>query len=197
MPEEQEQLLVPQETYLKSGIHIGTKFKTKYMEKFIYKTRPDGLNVLNLQVIDARLRIASQFISRFAPQDILLVSSRENAWKSVKAFSKYTGVSIFTGRYPPGTLTNPALKTFREAKLLIVTDAVPDKNAVTDAFTIGIPIVALCDTNNESNNLDLIVPCNNKGKKSIGLLFHILATEYLKLRGESVPECTVDEFTEQ
>ena len=52
----ENQLLVPQEDYLKSGIHIGTKFKTKYMEKFIYKTRPDGLSVLNLQQIDQRIK---------------------------------------------------------------------------------------------------------------------------------------------
>ena len=38
-----EELLVDNDTYLKAGIHIGTKFKTRFMENFIYKTRPDGL----------------------------------------------------------------------------------------------------------------------------------------------------------
>ena len=47
---------------LKAGIHIGTKFRTKYMDKFIYKTRPDGLSVLNLQKIDERLRLAANFL---------------------------------------------------------------------------------------------------------------------------------------
>ena len=50
MTKKEEKLLVAQDVYLKSGIHIGTKFKTKYMGKFIYKTRPDGLSVLNLQL---------------------------------------------------------------------------------------------------------------------------------------------------
>ncbi|GAI74588.1 unnamed protein product [marine sediment metagenome] len=73
---EKQQFLVPQDQYLKSGIHIGTKFKTKYMEQFIYKTRPDGLSILNLQKIDERIRIAASFLSQYAPEEILVVSRR-------------------------------------------------------------------------------------------------------------------------
>ena len=40
------------------------------------------------------------------------------------------------------------------------------------------------DTNNQANNLDLVVPCNNKGKKSLGLFFYILMREYLKSMGK-------------
>ena len=178
-----EQLLVPQDTYLKAGIHIGTKFRTKYMEQFIYKTRPDGLSVLNLSKIDERLKIAGSTLSQYEPKDILLVSRRENSWKAVKAFGKVTGIRGFAGRYPPGILTNPALKIYTEAKLIFVTDSWPDRNAINDAMKIGIPVVALCDTNNTSNNIDLVIPCNNKGKKSLGLLFWILAREYLVGRG--------------
>ncbi len=178
-----EQLLVPQDTYLKAGIHIGTKFRTKYMEQFIYKTRPDGLSVLNLSKIDERLKIAGSMLSQYEPKDILLVSRRENSWKAVKAFGKVTGIRVFAGRYPPGILTNPALKIYTEAKLIFVTDSWPDRNAINDAMKIGIPVVALCDTNNTSNNIDLVIPCNNKGKKSLGLLFWILAREYLVGRG--------------
>src|SRR3989344_8087364 len=171
---EETQLLVPQDMYLKSGIHIGTKFRTRYMEQFIYKTRPDGLSVLNLQKIDERIKVAASFLSQYSPQDILIVSRRENGWKSVKAFNKLTGIRVFAGRYPPGILTNPQLESYTEAKLILVTDSWPDRNAINDALKIGIPVIALGDTNNTSNNIDLIIPCNNKGKKSLGLLFWIL-----------------------
>ena len=201
MSTETNRLLVAQDVYLKSGIHIGTKFRTKYMDQFIYKTRPDGLSVLNLQKIDERIRVAAGLLGQFAPEDVLIVSRRENGWKAVRAFGKHTGVKVFAGRYPPGILTNPQLESYMEVKVILVTDSWPDKNAIKDAMQIGIPVVALCDTNNQANEIDLVVPCNNKGKKSLGLFFYILAREYLRQRGklgkEEEPVFVLDEFTEE
>lgn len=196
MASQEEQFLVPLEEYLKVGIHIGTKFRTKYMAPFIYKTRPDGLVVLNVQEIDKRIKLAASLISQYNPEDILVVCRRENGWKAVNLFSKLTGIKVFAGRYPPGILTNPNLKTFIETKLILVVDPWPDKNIVKDAIKIGIPVIALCDTNNETNNLDLVVPCNNKGKKSLGLIFWILAREYLKNKNKEMKE-KIEEFMEE
>lgn len=198
---EQRQFLVPQDQYLKSGIHIGTKFKTKYMEQFIYKTRPDGLSILNLSKIDERIRITASFLAQYAPEDILIVSRRENGWKPLKALGKSTGMKVITGRYPPGMLTNPSLEIYYEAKIMLATDSWPDRNAIIDGNKVGIPVLALCDTNNQSNNIDLVIPCNNKGKKSLGLFFYILAKEYLKNRGiiktDSDFKETIEDFTEE
>ena len=196
MVNKEQQFLVPLDEYLKVGIHIGTKFKTKYMAPFIYKTRPDGLVVLNVQEIDKRIKLAANLISQYNPEDILVVCRRENGWKSISLFSKLTGIKIFAGRYPPGILTNPNLKTFMETKLILVVDPWPDKNIVRDAIKIGIPVIALCDTNNETNNLDLVVPCNNKGKKSLGLIFWILAREYLNAKNKEMKE-KIEDFMDE
>ena len=195
----EEQLLVPIENYLKAGIHIGTKFKTKYMADFIYKTRPDGLFVLNLQKIDQRLGLAAKFLARFDPEDILVVSRRENGWRPIKLFGKLTGAKVFAGRYPPGILTNPQLDNFIEAKVVFAVDAWPDRNVIKDALKMGIPVVALCDTNNQANNIDFVVPCNNKGKKSLGLIMYVLAREFLNAKGllEKDLEYGPDDFCEQ
>lgn len=188
----EESFLVPRDAYLKSGIHIGTKFRTAYMDQFIYKTRPDGLSVLNLQKIDERLRVAVSFLAQYNVEDILVVCRRENGWKAVELFGKLTGIRAFAGRYPPGILTNPNLEEYTEARIVFVVDAWPDRNAVLDAVKVGIPVIALCDTNNQSNFIDFVVPCNNKGKKSLGLLFYILTKEFLKSKGKLK---TDEEFT--
>jgi small subunit ribosomal protein S2 len=80
-------------------------------------------------------------------------------------------------------MTNNELKDFIEAKVMVVTDAWPDKNAIADAIRIGMPVIGLCDTNNQANGIDLVVPCNNKGKKSLGLLYWLIAKHYLLGRG--------------
>jgi len=94
-------------------------------------------------------------------------------------------------------MTNPQLKNFTEAKVMLVTDAWPDRNAVQDAIKIGIPVVALCDTNNQANNIDLVVPCNNKGKKSLGLFFYILTKLYMEKRGMGELSASIEDFTEE
>jgi small subunit ribosomal protein S2 len=108
---------------------------------------------------------------------------------------------VVAGRYPPGMLTNPALEIYRESKVVMVTDAWPDRNAILDANQVGVPVVALCDTNNQSNNIDLVIPCNNKGRKSLGLLFYIIAREYLKATGkiskDSEFTATPEDFTDE
>ena len=201
MAEQTEDLLIDTNEYLKSGIHIGTKFRTKYMANFIYKTRPDGLSVLNLKKIDERIRMAANMLSAYEPQDIMIISRRENGWKGLKLLNKLTGIQIIPGRYPPGIFTNPNLETFTQPKIVFVCDPWPDKNAVEDSAKVGIPLIALCDTNNQSNKIDLVIPCNNKGKKSVGIVFYLIAREYLRKRGvlkseETIKE-TIDDFTEE
>ena len=195
-----ENFLVPTETYLKSGIHIGTKFKTEHMAPFIYKTRSDGLSVLNIQKVDERIREAAALLSSYDPKDILVVCRRENGWKPVQLLTKLTGIRSFAGRYPPGILTNVRLEDFTEAKIVLAVDVWPDRNAIEDAIRVGIPVIGLCDTNNLCNNVDLVVPCNNKGRKSLGLLFYLLVREYMLKRGMIKDEkeigATLEDFTE-
>ncbi len=188
----QETKLVPTEVYLKAGIHVGTKFKTKDMKPYIYKTRPDGLAVLNVELIDQRMEEAFKMLAEYNEDDIIVVCRRENGWKPLHLFKQATQIRGFPGRYPPGILTNTNLENFIEAKVMIVVDPWADKNAIDDALKMGIKIIALCDTNNQCNGIDYVLPCNNKGRKSLGLFFYLFAREYLKAKGKLTDEAAFE-----
>lgn len=177
------ELLIPNEEFLKYGVHIGTKFKTKAMSEYIYMTKPNGLSVMNIPKINEKIIVAANMLSNYEPSDILFVSRRENGWRAVTRSAKILGTKSITGRYPPGLLTNASLEDYTEAKIIVAVDPWPDTNVIKDAQKIGIPVISMCDTNNLTKNVDLVIPGNNKGKKSIGLVFYLLVRSYLKNKG--------------
>ena len=177
-------LLVAEDTYLTSGVHIGTQQKSADMKDFIYKVRQDGLYVLDVKKTDERIRAAAAFLSRYDPRRVLVVSARQYGQKPAREFSKAIGAPAFAGRFVPGTLTNPANPNFIEPEVLVVTDPSADKQALNEALNLGIPIVALCDANNETRNVDLVIPTNNKGRRALACIYWLLSREVLVARGD-------------
>ncbi len=185
--------LIPVDEYLTAGVHIGTQQKTKDMEKFIYLVRTDGLYILDVQATDQRIRAAAKFISRYEPSKILVVSARQYGQRPTEMFAKALGARAILGRFIPGTLTNPAYQNYTESDALIVIDPIGDAQAVTEAMSVGTPIVGMCDTNNMTANIDLIIPTNNKGRKALAIVYWLLAKETLKEKG--VPfDYSVEDF---
>jgi len=177
------ELLVPEDVYLTSGVHIGTQQKSADMKKFIFKVRSDGLYVMDVKQTDARIRAVAKFLARFPADHILVSSARQYGQKPAKIFAKTIGTKVFAGRFVPGTMTNPALPEYLEPEVLLVTDPAADQQAVAEAMNIGIPIVALCDANNETRNVDLVIPTNNKGRRALACVYWLLTREVLKEKG--------------
>lgn len=195
-----EKTLVPVEDYLTAGIHIGTKYKNGYTDKFIHRSRADGLKILNTEDVDARLKVLINFLSKYEPSEFAIMGRRDNSKKPLQLFSKLIGCDVFTGRYLPGKLTNAELEDYKEYKVVIVCDPLTDKNILNEAFEQGIVTVGFCDTNNRTNKLDLVIPINNKGKKSLGLAFFLLAKHYLVNKGiikEKEFTYTLDDFSDE
>jgi small subunit ribosomal protein S2 len=192
-----EELLTTLDDYLAAGIHIGTQQKNADMRPYIYRVRADGLYVLDVKKADERIRAAAKFLANFPPEKILVVSRRQYGQKPVEDFAKLVGAIAIVGRFIPGTLTNPNLDNFIEPEVLVVTDPRGDEQALREASKIGIPVVALCDTDNSSSGVDLVIPTNNKGKKALTIIYWLLARETLremkKLPEEFVP---LEEFGE-
>lgn len=190
MPEE---LLISKQEYLSSGIHIGMKSRTKNMKKFIYKVREDGLAVLNLKTLDVRISITVKFLVNM--KKILVIGRKLNSHKPIKKFCEIVGCDYVIGRFMPGTLTNPSYEKFLEPDIVVLTDPLSDRQALKEALDSRIPIIALCDTFNETRNIDLVIPCNNKGRKSLALIYLLLAREILKKRGDEEFNYKLEDFT--
>jgi small subunit ribosomal protein S2 len=180
----QQDLLVPEDTYLTSGVHIGTQQKSADMMQFVFKIRTDGLYVMDVRQTDQRIRVVSKFLARYPAEKILIVSARQYGQKPAKMFAKALGASIFAGRFVPGTMTNPNLPVYMEPEVLLVTDPAADQQALREALNIGVPIIGLCDANNETRNVDLVIPTNNKGRKALATIYWLLTRETLKARGD-------------
>ncbi|MBN1389688.1 MAG: 30S ribosomal protein S2 [Candidatus Thermoplasmatota archaeon] len=178
-----QDLLIDEDIYLTSGVHIGTQQKSADMKEFIFKVRSDGLYVLDIKKTNERIKIAANMISKYHPEEILIVSARQYGQKPVRMFSDIIGCNAFPGRFVPGTLTNPSLDLYVEPKILIVTDPAADQQALKEAVTSRIPVIGLCDANNETKYVDLVIPSNNKGRRSLAVVYWLLTREVLKTKG--------------
>ena len=178
--------LLPVEEYLAAGVHIGTQQKSKDMMKFIYRVRGDGLYILDIQATDERIKTAAKFLSQYEPSKILVVTSRQYGQYPAKKFADAIGGMSVIGRFIPGMLTNQrlhGLHKYIEPDVVVVTDPIGDAQTIAEAVQVGIPIVALCDTNNMTKYVDVVIPTNNKGRKALSVIYFLLTKELLRLRG--------------
>jgi len=194
----EEKLLLQQDTLLSAGIHIGTRMKTGDMEQFIYRVRPDGLFVLDVKKTDDRIRVTAKFLSRFEPSKIAAAAARLYAQEPVRKFCEAIGATPVIGRFIPGLLSNPIYPNRIEPEILIVSDPRADFQAVKEASSVGIPVIALCSTDNEFTGVDLVIPTNNKGRRALAVVYWLLARQVLRERGELPPDkdlpLTIEDF---
>jgi len=182
--EEKAGMPVKQEVFLESGVHIGTKIRTNDMREFIFKRRDDGLFILDLRKSAERLMTAAKLISKYKPEEVAVVASRIYSGSPASRFAKITGVNVIRGRFTPGTMTNMSYKGFTEPKLIIVCDPKGEKEALLESARNGVTAIGFCDSDNETKYVDLIVPLNNKGKRSLALAFYVLAREVSMSQGK-------------
>jgi small subunit ribosomal protein S2 len=185
-------LMVTEEVYMTSGVHIGTRQKTADIKSFIYKVRNDGLYIIDVKQTDKKIKSAAKLLAQYKPEKVLVVSVRQYGQKPVRKLGEFTGITVMDGRFRPGTLTNPNSKDFLEPEIIVLTDPLADMQALHEAENIGIPVVALCDTNNETKYVDIVIPTNNKGRRALALVYWLLAREINKAQAKIK---TDEEFT--
>ncbi len=184
----EEDLLLSQDTLLSAGIHIGTRMRTKDMNQFIYRVRPDGLFVLDVKKTDERIRITAKFLAQFEPSKVVAVAARLYGRAPVEKFCEAVGATPIIGRFIPGLLSNPLYPDRIEPSVIVVSDPKADVQAVKEASDVGIPVVALCSTDNDFSDVDLVIPTNNKGRRALAVVYWLLARQIMRERGEITPD---------
>ncbi|NIM44630.1 MAG: 30S ribosomal protein S2 [Nitrososphaeria archaeon] len=188
----EEKVDITPELLIKYRVNYGRRTKTTFSEKYIYKSHPRGFFLIDVTKSLERMRVAVKFLGRFPSDRVLICSAREYAEKGIKKMCELIGMVPITGRFLPGTLTNYVLREHREVSLVFVVDHAYDRQIVSEAAKMKIPIVSLCDTNSFPRYVDLTVPANNKGRTSLAVTFWCLTILYLRERGSLGEDEVVD-----
>ena len=188
---EKGRLLIPREKYLVAGAHIGMTSKVAAMKKFVYKVRPNGLAVLDISELDRRIGYAASLLAE--AKRPMVVCRKEIGWEAVKKFAEVTGAQAILGRFMPGSLTNPSYEHYSEPDVILIIDPIADKQAILEAANARVPIIGLADTSHDPTFIDLVLPCNNKGKKSLALIFWGLANSLLENQDKKL-EAKMEDF---
>jgi len=168
-----------------AGVHMGTRNLVSAMKDYVYRRQQDGVYVINLERTWQKLVLAARIIVAVEnPQDVVVLSGREQGQRPALKFATYTGCKALPGRFTPGTFTNQIQKQFVEPRLLIITDPLEDSQALREAAYVNIPVIAFCSTDCNLDFVDCCIPASNKGKLQLGLLYWLLYREVKRLRGE-------------
>jgi small subunit ribosomal protein S2 len=196
-----EKMVIPQlseKALLATGIRIGTQVRTKTMEQFTTRPRPDGLHLIDYSKTLHRIDVAGKFIAFSGAANTVVYASKDYGRVPVEKFCEVTGAIAVTGRFMPGTFTNPLFPGHLDAELVVVADPASDTQALIEAAKMGIPVVAICDTDNITDDIDVVIPGNNRGRKALAAIFWLLARSVQTNSGiqsaDQQMKYTIDDF---
>ncbi len=163
--EKAKKFLAAQKLQNKKALFVGTKPQIALVlqkqldkKKFFYvdqKWQPGLLT--NFKEIRRRIDYYSNLKSQFENGEINRYTKKEIAQKRKeleKLSALYHGVEEMRQK--------PAV--------VIVLDAVGDRLAINEATKAKVPVIAVCDSDANPDNIDIVIPGNDDSMKSIGFL---------------------------
>jgi small subunit ribosomal protein SAe len=155
------------------------------MKKYVYSVRPNGIAIFDVNKIYEKIQVAARIIASVDPDSVISVSSKPAGQRAVYKFGHFTKTQTVTGRWSPGMLTNQTTKKFIEPRLLIVTDPRTDYNAILESSYVNIPVIAICNTDNNLRYVDCAIPCNNRSSRAIAMIWYLLTKAVLEVKKDT------------
>ena len=169
---------------LVAGCHFGGKKITKQMKKYVYTVRSDGIAIFDVKKMYEKIQVAARMIASVDPDSVISVSGKPAGQRAVYKFGHFTKTQTVTGRWSPGMLTNQTTKKFVEPRLLIVTDPRTDYNAILESSYVNVPVIAICNTDNNLKYVDCAIPCNNRSNRAIDMIWYLLTKAVLEVKNQ-------------
>jgi len=147
-------------------------------EEKVEEESKDGMPVKQELFLEAGVHIGTkmrtndmrEFIFKRRDDGLYILDLRKSADKIMEA-------AKFVAQFRPEEVT------VVEPKLIIVCDPKGERQAIKESKQTGAKVIGFCDSDNETRNIDLVVPVNNKGKRSLALVFYILTRELMMAQG--------------
>lgn len=157
---------------LEAGVHFGhqtSRFNPK-MAEYIHTER-NNVHIIDLQKTEEKINEACHVVSKVAScgGKVLFVGTKEQAKDSIKEEADRCGMQYVNNSWVEGTLVNIGNIQIIEClpDVLFVVDPETERNAIEEAHELGIPVVAIVDTNGNPEDVDYIIPGNDDAIRAI------------------------------
>ena len=171
---------------LEAGVHFGhqTRRWNPKMAPYIYTER-NGIYIIDLQKSVGMVDDAYNAVSDIAAEGgtILFVGTKKQAQDAIKTEAERCGMFYVNERWLGGMLTNfktiqSRVKRLKEKRLpdaIFVVDPKKERICVQEAHTLGIPLIGICDTNCDPEELDYVIPGNDDAIRAVKLIVSKMA----------------------
>ena len=199
------QNIVSMKALLEAGVHFGhqTRRWNPKMAPYIYTER-NGIYIIDLQKTVKKLEEAYNFVRQLSEngQSLLFVGTKKQAQEAIKAMQadgtfdmlpkkeviKHLGEIEKLEKYLGGV---KEMKKLPGA--LFIVDTRKERNAIAEAHRLGIPVVAIADTNCDPDEIDYPIPGNDDAIRAIKLISSIMANAMIEGRqGEQDEEAAAE-----